>query len=461
MTTRRTQPAGKPARSKKAPAAKRASARKRDPGASGREMAVPAETRPGARGLLERPGGGELLAVARMQWQFADWVTLAATPWEQVSECPERERLAILVGAAHLQLEDVPAARRALGQAIEWGARKEEVAAVLVAGTHNVLGRIAAVSGEESQALAHFANAVEGVEGDRRLASQARSIQEIARLDLLDQVVGVIRRHSSPSLRSARQRIGPSVDSLGAASAPPVRPSALPRPGVPGADVGGALARAARSGRRTLVVVAGMRHSGSTALFNILRQALEAEGLAFESLYSEGAHQALLDDPEQGVLLVKTHEFRDDIAGQAAVVVTSRRDLRDTVASAARRKFPLLEKLGGATEYAKYNRTLHDAWEVRSDYVFLYEDYRANPAKEIGRLFQYLGFTRADPDQVAYAVENLPTDQYDKLLLSPTHVTDPERILSFRDTLSEAQIEKIQSENGTWLRRFGYDGRPV
>src|SRR3546814_18244817 len=101
-------------------------------------------------------------------------------------------------------------------------------------------------------------------------------------------------------------------------------------------------------------LIAGMRHSGSTALFNFVILALKQRGVDFASFYSEAAQAERLHDPDCPLLLIKTHEFRDDVASRASMVITTRRDLRDTVASAQRRKFTTYERLNGAVESAQY-----------------------------------------------------------------------------------------------------------
>lgn len=420
---------------------------KASPAQALRRRAAP---RPPTRDELDR------LDRARMQWQFGDWVTLAAIDWDQVESHPLRGQLALLVGSAHLQLGDQAQARRFLLASRNWGGDREQIARVMVAGVHNVLGRIASIRREESRALGHFAAAVEGAGGDPRLATQARAITEIGRLDLFDQVISAVRQQSRLGVQGARVPPGPSVDRNGGLPVSALGGTrVLPGPLRVREDVEGGLAEAIRAGRAA-IVVAGMRHSGSTALFNIIRMALEQEGLAFESFYSEGARRELLSDPDQGVLLVKTHEYRDDVAGRASVVITTRRDLRDAVASAKRRNFPLLQRVGGTVEYAKYNRALHGVWAERSDFEFVYERFMGLPVPEIAAVLELLGLRKADPVRIAQAVANLPTDQYETLLLSPIHVTDPEHILTFRDSLTPAEIERIQLDHSAWLRRYGY-----
>ncbi|MNM35183.1 hypothetical protein D3C81_458700 [compost metagenome] len=397
------------------------------------------------------------LESARMQWQFGDWASLSAISIEQLAEHPDRAKLALLVAAAKLQLDEIDAARPLLRHALTWGASRQEIASILLAGTHNVLGRVAAISGDEFAAISHFSKSAVGQGGDARLVSKARMLNEAGRLGLWgNRLLG-----AEPSVAQYSSRRSTEGGAAGRVDVDMPDAAFLPKPGSTSAfssngNKGYDIPALVRQGRVS-VVVAGMRHSGSTALFNIVREAMELAELRFESFYSEGAGGELFDDPEQGLLLIKTHEFRDDVASRATVVLNTRRDLRDTVASAKRRGFPLMQRVGGVTEYAKYNRTLHEMWFPRGDYEFVYEDYISHPEREIRRVLEFLGLDVINAGRISKDVQNLPTDQYSKLLLSPLHITDPERILSYRDSLTAEEIKTIQMNHGGWLRRHGYE----
>src|SRR3546814_2030298 len=114
-----------------------------------------------------------------MQWQFGDWENLGALERETLEGHPQRAMLALLVGAAHQQVDDHANARRFVSAASEWGCDRRTMARVLIAGAYNTLGRIAAVRKREVASLTHFKAAVDGVSGDERLACQARSVSEI------------------------------------------------------------------------------------------------------------------------------------------------------------------------------------------------------------------------------------------------------------------------------------------
>ncbi len=392
----------------------------------------------------------ELFDRLRMQWQFGAWESIVGIDWQAVEQHPQRAQLALLTGTAHYQLGHAEIARRHVTQALEWGCNRRQAAQILISSVHNTLARAAALRHEEARALNHFRNSVHGVNGDAHLAYQARSVREVANLNLIGQAAQIIRSQIQtdlgPILEDFSQEHHKKSYPIQALSKPThVDTSRLGRPhSTPAAD------------KRT-IVIAGMRHSGSTALFNIVRLALKQKGLPFTSFYSEGNNSELLNDPNQGLLLIKTHELRDDVLMRADVVITTRRDLRDTVASAKRRDFPVLRQLNGVVEYAKYNRALHDQWLPHSDHEFVYESFMASPTVEARRVLALLDLADVDVAAICTEVSSLPTDQYDTTLLSPTHVTDPCRVASFRDSLSDVQILKMTSDHAAWLRRYGYD----
>jgi hypothetical protein len=390
---------------------------------------------------------------ARMQWHFGDWESLAAIDWESIERHPQRAQLALLTSTAHQQLGNTANARRHAFQARDWGCDKRQLAQVLISCVHNTLARVAATRGEGQRALHHFSQAVEGVGGDSRLACQARSVREATRLNLLDQAALMIRsqEHSNTGTFSGK----PLLEL-------PSTPSVLDESEDALTGTFHAVStQEAINLDRCVIVIAGMRHSGSTALFNLVRLALEHKGVQFTSLYSEGQNSESINDPSQGTLLIKTHELRDDVITRADVVLTTRRDLRDTVASAKRREFPLLKRLGDASEYAKYNRALHDIWLPYSDYEFVYESYMANPLVEARRLLTFIGIGGVDVEAIHESLSSLPTDQYGTTLLSPLHVTDPLHVMSFRDTLNENQLSRINTDNAGWLQRYGYEPTTV
>lgn len=200
-----------------------------------------------------------------------------------------------------------------------------------------------------------------------------------------------------------------------------------------------------------------MRHSGSTALFNILRLSYESIGKKVLSDYCERMDLLSVDFNDYDVVLIKIHEPRDDIVELADVVITTTRDLRNTVASAVRRDFYLLKQLNSVVEYSKYNRLIHSFWESSSDYNFVYEKFIKDGLKEIENLLNFLDIKGAIISDIYEAISDLPTDDYSTTLLTPQHITDPERKESFSSTLELKDIIEIERNNYAWLINNEYE----
>lgn len=208
------------------------------------------------------------------------------------------------------------------------------------------------------------------------------------------------------------------------------------------------------------IVVAGMRHSGSTALFNILRLGFARAGARVVSGYSEHKQTEEILPQKDALRLVKTHEFRDDIAAAADLIFTARRDLRDSVASAVRRDFIVYRQLRTPVEYAKHNRALHAMWAPHSDFEFVYETFMADPVAVTADVLEAAGLSSLPAAAICRAVLKLPTDDNATTLLTPQHITDPTHQLTFRDTLAPHDVKTIEAHHYKWLRRHRYAINP-
>jgi hypothetical protein len=126
------------------------------------------------------------LAQANTQWFFGDWAALASIGPKILYEHAERDRLAILVAAAHAQLGSYDEAREHLHLALKWGCPPRLVAEVLIAGVHNTLGRAVAVAGQQGRARKHFERSVmiQRLGSEGRLVGQARARNQLAQLGL-------------------------------------------------------------------------------------------------------------------------------------------------------------------------------------------------------------------------------------------------------------------------------------
>ena len=127
-----------------------------------------------------------LLERARTQWQFGDWQSLAGMERDDLQHHPQRAKLALLVAAAHLQLNDSAAARQLIRLAEDWGCSKRLISQILVGGVYNSLGRASAIASQERRALKHFESAISigTPEAELRLLVHARVGEQLSQLGL-------------------------------------------------------------------------------------------------------------------------------------------------------------------------------------------------------------------------------------------------------------------------------------
>ncbi|MGY6275596.1 FkbM family methyltransferase [Methylomonas sp. MgM2] len=135
-----------------------------------------------------------LLDQVRTQWLFGDWDKLTQLKRETIEKHPERAKLAIFVAVGYQQLDDIKRTKEFVQLALEWGGNKRLVSRMLIGGVYNTLGKAAAILQNEAASLKHFAEAVSGISGDKRLSCQARSVHEITRLGLLKQAASLVEK---------------------------------------------------------------------------------------------------------------------------------------------------------------------------------------------------------------------------------------------------------------------------
>jgi len=158
------------------------------------------------------------LAQANTQWFFGEWAALTKIGPKTLYEHAERDRLALLVAAAHTQLGSYDEAREHLHLALKWGCPPRLVAEVLIAGVHNTLGRATAVAGQQDRAQKHFEQSVmiEALGSEGRLVSQARAGNQLAQLGLSADISSQERDQAKPKAASpsTSAKTGKSTESL-------------------------------------------------------------------------------------------------------------------------------------------------------------------------------------------------------------------------------------------------------
>jgi FkbM family methyltransferase len=137
------------------------------------------------------------LARAKGQWLVGDWSALADLPDDVVAAHPARDRVALLVACANLQVDRRARAEQLLRAALGWGCSPQLAARLLVSGVHNSLGRAAALRRDDAAIERHFGQALALTgDADALPAAQTRAVREMSSLGLLPQAAGLLARRS-------------------------------------------------------------------------------------------------------------------------------------------------------------------------------------------------------------------------------------------------------------------------
>jgi len=164
--------------------------------------------------------------------------------------------------------------------------------------------------------------------------------------------------------------------------------------------------------------------------------------------------------------LVKTHV---SLGANFNHIINVRRDIRDSVAS-NKRKDPNFLK-GDVIKIAERNLNWYRQYVPISDYEFIYEDYKANPLKIMKELNDLFGFELTDEllNDVINKAEGLKDEDlshthewghemWDKTLMSEIHITSNKgKIGGYKDTLTNEEINKLETKYGDWLKNKGYE----
>jgi hypothetical protein len=195
------------------------------------------------------------------------------------------------------------------------------------------------------------------------------------------------------------------------------------------------------------IIVAGLFKAGSTALYNIVRIMLE-EAYGKETVYSSYV-EYFSENGMREHNLIKQHPYSEELKNLADLVFTTRRDLKEVVASLRRRegkdRWPDVRK---ACEFAI---DCYSFWEPFSSYILIYEDYMKCPKKCVAEgadLLRYQGNVRnvlakveafKKSTSATYGPEN-PS------LVTANHITGSS-VASCGKVLSQEELEIIDKYN--------------
>lgn len=201
---------------------------------------------------------------------------------------------------------------------------------------------------------------------------------------------------------------------------------------------------------RMLVVSAGMPRSGSTLLFNILRELMRQE---FGDRLVSGWIGDLPNWMDEEVCLVKVHELSPLLLERSSHIFYTYRDLRSAAVSAMRVfRTPLTMEI--VRDWVKEYLIARSA----SDTLIRYEELVSNTRRMIGRCARLMD-SHADLLEVEERLSELklPVEGYSReTLLHFNHITHTE-VDDWKTELPEELREQICSEFGWWLKECGYD----
>lgn len=201
------------------------------------------------------------------------------------------------------------------------------------------------------------------------------------------------------------------------------------------------------------LAIGGMGLSGSTLCYNIFRVIRDNSDLNYEVL--------------------KLHEYNGFTNGASTIFMV--RDLRDTIASMLR-KDP--DKWNGDVEKAsEYQmRWYYDSWDGKQkDFVWKYEDYKANPYEYVKSATTILGmnlsieFIKSIVDGCEGIKDmNIPNNQnilenaeqailWNETKMSKRHITNGGKIGGYKDYLTEQQIRFIEGKYRYFFEEQNYE----
>lgn len=199
-----------------------------------------------------------------------------------------------------------------------------------------------------------------------------------------------------------------------------------------------------------LVVSAGMPRSGSTLLFNILREILSTIP---EKILASGFGDDVLKTPAD-IYLVKTHDITPLEAQKASRIFFSYRDVR-TVAVSTKRMFDI------PITFECVQENIHRYLNAREQMAHFieYEKLISNPVSAIGKISFNLGI-HVDEKEIAARVMAITPVQnllpYDPItLLYPNHFTNS----SISDWVKMAPHDvqqRVNTEFSWWFEMCGY-----
>ena len=204
----------------------------------------------------------------------------------------------------------------------------------------------------------------------------------------------------------------------------------------------------------SLIISAGMPRSGSTLLFNILREILSSK---WPGQVSAGWISDLLELPERNIYLVKVHNFSPYFRTRANHAFYTYRDVR--VAQVSRSK-----KFNHTPSIKSIRSDLNQYLVAKKfcDQVIKYEDLISNPKHFVQTIARLIGITVDPKDIVNKAFYLQPPETQEtkggysrQTLLHKNHFTYTKNH-EWRSFFTKRLQRDINNEFSWWFKECGY-----
>ena len=245
---------------------------------------------------------------------------------------------------------------------------------------------------------------------------------------------------------------------------------------------------------RQVILVVGMPQSGSTLLYNMIMNLFSVTTAESASGGADAATPTAPQDiiiqtseTEKGIGVWKGHRRNLNcemiLQHENTKIFTTRRDIRDCVASNIRRhraQFTSFVSLNESMRekyiraYAANTLNAYNDWKNDADYEFIYEDYKNGDENHkisiVSSIAQILNINLSIekaklilhfvevllPDAVKEGHENYDPIAAHISMLTEAHMTNQGIVGGYKEALSPDEIKAIEEVAGDWLCQKGY-----
>ena len=194
-----------------------------------------------------------------------------------------------------------------------------------------------------------------------------------------------------------------------------------------------------------MYVAAGLPRSGSTLVYNVLRELLQFKHGEIVSYWCKNSPETV---PENSIELIKTHRLIRRYRN--SMIFFTFRDIR-TVAVSAFRMF----------DYPICMRTIRSY--VRESFVALssnaymlkYERWRYDPVYLVSLLAEILGVLTSPKKVYLDVIRKMETEDFNLTQFHPNHITNT-KDEDWNEVIPVELQNKIKAEFSCWFECFGY-----